>query len=584
MKKITKLLAALLVCLTVFSTVSMAAEGTLPQEETTSSVNEETTTEVQEETTAAVQEETTTEVQQETTTEPVTQPEEETTAPEEEETTTEPTTEPEEETTAPAEDETTTATPEEETTEPEKPEIVLPKAPTKIEGGNGGFGYRCVIWDEVEGADGYDIYLKVGDEWVYQRSSQGGSEYIYNLLQNSEYEVAIKSYIMVDGEKYQSEEYCTGTISTSASVRTAYLTLEATKSGIKLNWDVCEGASGYRIYVRKDNKWVKLKDINDIKETEYIYTDVKAETKYRFAIKSFVKGTKGLKWGMLTERTVTYPDFTKAKITSKSATSSSVTLKWSKVEGAGGYRVYVYKNNKWTYYKGIKTEKYTVKSLEDATNYKFKVRAFFKEDGKTIWGTYSDTITVRTDGKKVKAGRISKLKKQFTDGDWSVKINNFVFDGNEKVNLTIAVRGYNLFIRYDFKNEKETDVEYLVQLDKERVYMINKKSKTYCILPDEEAAYTAANLLVLPLIMDLSAAKGVTAKTTIYKSKKAVAEIYTDKELGIKKTYYFINDKLSGMKVVYADGSTESFSSIKINDTPSSSVFKVPSGYKKIAY
>ncbi len=589
MKKLTKFLAVILACITVFSTASLAAEGTLPNEETTTLTQEETTLPAEEETTAPAEEETTASAEEETTApaeEETTLPaEEETTAPAEEETTApaeEETTAAEEETTAPAEEETTA--PEEETTEPEKPEIVLPKAPTKIEGGNGGFGFRCIIWDEVEGADGYDIYLKVGDEWVYQLSSPGYSEYVHNLLQNSEYEVAIKSYIMVDGEKYQSEEYCTGIISTSADVETAYLTLEATRSGIKLDWDVCEGASGYRIYVRKDNKWVKIKDINDINKTEYIYTDVKAETKYRFAIKSFVKGTKGLKWGVLTDRTVTYPDFTKAKITSKSATSSSVTLKWSKVEGAGGYRVYVYKNNKWTYYKGIKTEKYTVKSLEDATNYKFKVRAFFKENGETIWGTYSDTVTVRTDGKTVKSGRISKLKKQFTDGDWSVKLGSVVFDGNEKVDLTIAVRGNNLFIRYDFKNAKETDIEYLVQLDKERVYMMNKKNKTYCLLPDDVAAYTAANLLVLPLVMDLSVAKGVTAKTTIYKSKKAVAEIYTDKELGIKKTYYFINDKLSGLKVVYADGSTESFSSIKINDTPTSSVFKVPSGYKKVAY
>lgn len=559
MKKLTKFLAVILACITVFSTASLAAEGTLPNDETTTWTQEETTLSAEEETTVSA--------------------EEETTAPAEEE----PTLPAEEETTAPTEEETTT-TPEEETTEPAKPEIVLPEAPTKIETGNGNFGYRCIIWDEVEGADGYDIYVKVGDEWVYQSSSTANSEYVYNLLQNSEYEVAVKTYIMVDGEKYLSEEYCTGTISTSESVKTAYLTLEATRSGIKLNWEACEGSSGYRIYVRKDNKWVKLKDIYDINETEYTYTDVKAGTKYRFAIKSFVKGTKGLKWGTLNEKTITYPDLTKAKITSKSATSSSVTLKWSKVEGAGGYRVYVYKNNKWTYYKGIKTEKYTVKSLEDATNYKFKVRAFFKENGETIWGTYSDTVTVRTDGKSVKAGRISKLKKQFTDGDWSVKLSNVVYDGNEKVDLTIAVKGNNLFVRYDFKNEKEADIEYLVQLDKEKVYMMNKKNKTYCLLPDDIAAYTAANLLVLPLVMDLSNAKGVTAKTTIYKSKKAVAEIYTDKELGIKKTYYFINDTLSGVKVVYADGSTESFSSIKINDTPSASVFKVPSGYKKVTY
>ena len=85
-------------------------------------------------------------------------------------------------------------------------------------------------------------------------------------------------------------------------------------------------------------------------------------------------------------------------------------------------------------------------------------------------------------------------------------------------------------------------------------------------------------------LLDMSDAKGVTAKTTIYSGKKAVAEIYTDKELGIKKTYYFINDEVKALKVAYADGSTETMKISKINDTPSSSVFKIPSGYKKVAY
>ena len=85
-------------------------------------------------------------------------------------------------------------------------------------------------------------------------------------------------------------------------------------------------------------------------------------------------------------------------------------------------------------------------------------------------------------------------------------------------------------------------------------------------------------------ILDMSTAKNVTAKTTVYSDKTAVAEIYTDKELGVKKTYYFINDKVKALKVTYSDGSTESFKISKINDTPSSSVFKVPSKYKQIKY
>lgn len=581
MKKLTKILAVLLACITVFSTASLAAEGTLPNEETTTLTQEETTLPAEEETTAPAEEETTAPAEEETTLpaeeETAAPAEEETTAPAEEETTAPA----EEETTAPAEEETTA--PEEETTEPEKPEIVLPKAPENLR--KTGNGQKCEIfigWDRVEGVDGYETYVKSNGEWVLVETSIIPHATVSDLLYYNEYEVGVKSFIEVDGVKYYSENYSTAIFKTMDYIPNVFWDTESTKDGIEISWHETEGVSGYRLYIRIDGKWQKITDIKGRQAGKYIYKNVKAGETYTFGIKAFVKGTDGTTFGSLDTEKIKHEDFTKSKITSKSATSSSVTLKWSKVEGAGGYRVYVYKDGKWKYYKGIKTEEYTVKSLKDATNYKFKVRAFFKEDGKTIWGTYSDTVTVRTDGKKVKSGRISKLKKQFTDGDWTVTINNLVLDDGKKVNLTMAVKGYNLFVGYDYKNEE--DVNFIVQLDKEKVYMIMKNSKTYCILPDDEAAYVAANLLVLPLVMDLSEAKGVTAKTTIYKDKRAVAEIYTDKELGIKKTYYFIDDKLSGIKVVYADGSTESFKSVKIADTPSSSLFKIPSGYKKVAY
>ena len=58
MKKLTKILAVLLVCITVFSTASLAAEGVLPEEETTAAT-EETTAPAEEETTVPVEEETT---------------------------------------------------------------------------------------------------------------------------------------------------------------------------------------------------------------------------------------------------------------------------------------------------------------------------------------------------------------------------------------------------------------------------------------------------------------------------------------------------------------------------------------------
>lgn len=527
----------------------------------------------------------TTAVQEESSTLPnSTQPEEETTQPEEETTT-----QPQEETTTLPQEETTTqpeitepSTPDEPTdpTAPSEPEIILPKSPAEIMLGNSGFGFECIYWDSVEGADGYDVYLKVNGEWVHQTSTVSHSTYIYNLISNSEYEVAVKSYITVDGVKYESEEYCTGVITTSASVNTAYLTLSATKDGIKLTWDKCNGISGYRIAIKKDGKWVNIADINDPDTTTYLYKNATKNTKYQFSIRSFANGTKGTKWGTRTSKTITYPDFTKAKITSTTPTNSAVTVKWNKVDNATGYRVYIYKNNKWTYYKGIKTTSYKVTGLEASTQYKFKVRAYYQAKGKTTWGTYSDVVTVTTKAKSVKAYRLANYKKYFTDGDWCITISKLKTDMGFEYSMMLAVKGDDIYVKYDYKEPLMMDIGYLIQMEKEKVYLINYKNKTYERLPEDEAIETAITFGALALILDMENVKSVKAQTALYSGKAAVTESYSDKLLGITKTYYFVGDALKALEIKYSDGSVDKFTSIKISDTPSDSYFKLPSGYK----
>ena len=563
MKNFAKIMCLLMVLIVAFSINTYATDDII--DEPTTAVQQETTTNV-----AEPKEEATTQP----TEEPTTQPEEElTTKPTEE-----PTTQPEEETTT--EPEVTQPEAPTEPTEPAEPEIVLPKAPTEIKAGSEGFGYRYISWDSVEGADGYNVYLKKNGEWVYYSTINGTTEFIENLLSNSEYEVAVKSYKKVDGEKYESEEYCIGKFSTSASVQTTYLTLGATKNGVKLSWETCDGISGYRLFIKKDGEWVKITDINNPDTSTYLYKNVKKETKYQFAIRTFVKGTKGTKWGTRTSKTITYPDFTKAKITSTTPTNSAVTLNWEKVEGATGYRVYVYKNSKWTYYKGIKKTTYKVTGLEASTKYKFKVRAYYQANGKTTWGTYSKEVTVTTKAKTVKAYRLANYKKYFTDGDWVVTLGGLKSDMGFEYTMTVALKGDDIYVKYDYKEPLMPDIGYLIQVEKEKAYLINYKNKTYELLSDEEAFEPVVSLCAIVLVLDMENVKNVTAKTALYGGKAAITETYSDKLLGITKTYYFVNDTLKALEIQYNGGLTEKFTSVKISDTPSASYFKLPSGYK----
>ncbi len=466
-------------------------------------------------------------------------------------------------------------------TEPVQPEVVVPSAPLKISTGNEGFGFKSIHWDPVEDADGYDVYKKVKGKWVFQSSTTGNSEYVYDLLQNSKYEVSVKSYKIVDGKKYESEEYCEGVIKTSTDIPSSTIKATSTKNGIKLTWDNNDGISGYRLYIRKNSKWVKLKDIYGKDTTSYLYEDVKVGTKYRFGIKTFAKGTEGTKFGSLKTVELVFRDVTKTEITSAKKDSASVTLKWKAVEGAKGYRVFIYKDKKWKAVKTTKSTSYKVTGLEASTKYQFKVRGYAKVKGETKWYPYSDAYSVVTGSKTVKASRIKKLQKSFSDGDWFIKIKNMKDDAGNKFTYSVAGKGDDLFARYDYG--KKGVVKYLYLDKKEKVYAIDDSQKKYAVLSDEEAYYMANSMYTVSEIMKVQNVGTVKAKTAYFNGKTAVAETYTDKVYGFKKTYYFVKGKVAGIKIEYKDGSTEEYKYFSVADTPKSSFFKIPSNYKKVS-
>lgn len=80
-------------------------------------------------------------------------------------------------------------------------------------------------------------------------------------------------------------------------------------------------------------------------------------------------------------------------------TDSSVTLKWSKVEGADKYAVYRYDggSKKYVKIKNVSKTSYTVTELDSDTKYSFKVAALVKgKDGKYTAQTLSKAKSVTT--------------------------------------------------------------------------------------------------------------------------------------------------------------------------------------------
>ncbi len=169
-------------------------------------------------------------------------------------------------------------------------------------------------------------------------------------------------------------------------------------SQIKLSWKKVKDADGYRIYKYNpsEKKWVKIKTTTSL---SYTVKGLEAGKSVKFRVKAYKKADGLTVWGSASATvtaSATPAAVKNGKIVSKAA--NSVTLSWEKAEGAAGYRIYRYNKStkKWEKVKTTSSGSYTVKNLKAGTAYKFRIKAYTKTDGKTLWGKATPTITVET--------------------------------------------------------------------------------------------------------------------------------------------------------------------------------------------
>lgn len=158
-----------------------------------------------------------------------------------------------------------------------------------------------------------------------------------------------------------------------------------------------------------------------------------------------------------------------SKIWVSYTTSSKVKVKWKKVKGAKGYKVYVYNYSKKKYelYATTSNTNIKVKKLKSATKYKFRVRAYKKKKGKNYYGKYSSSVVVATAPEQVK-----KLKATGqSDSTISLKW--------DKVKRATSYKVYvynNSTKKYDFKQSTSNKSTTLTGMNSAKTYKIKVRA------------------------------------------------------------------------------------------------------------
>ena len=177
-----------------------------------------------------------------------------------------------------------------------------------------------------------------------------------------------------------------------------------TTSTITLNWSESAGATGYRVYQYSPSqgKYVQVasvKGVTSYKKT----TNFKAGTEYSFKVKPYTKLADGtVLWGVASEAFVTATKCNAPSITSVvSPSKSKATVKWSNVDGETGYQLYYATSINGTYKKinsygaDVLTGSKTFSASASGKTIYFKVRAYHKVNGQTIFGNWSAIKSVK---------------------------------------------------------------------------------------------------------------------------------------------------------------------------------------------
>ena len=200
----------------------------------------------------------------------------------------------------------------------------------------------------------------------------------------------------------------------------------ADTGSVSLSWNAVDGATAYAVYRydTKQNTWINIAKVT---ATSYVDSGLSADTRYQYKVGACVSDKDGFYEGEHTEVLVlqtqkapeTVIPFNEKKIQNFKINknyTTKVKLTWTKEKEAQGYQIYQYKSKKWKRVATIKsgsTKSKTITKLKPGTSYKFRIRAYKKQNGMTIYTQYT-TLKVMTKPSKVKVASVSAGKKQAT--------------------------------------------------------------------------------------------------------------------------------------------------------------------------
>ncbi len=272
------------------------------------------------------------------------------------------------------------------------------------------YNSAVIGWDKAANADGYTIYRKAKSETDYKVLAHvdGADKTTYTdtgLAAGTEYAYRVYSYVkytFADGKVNYAEAINPAVASVTPTVGTPVISgvKSVSASQLAVSWGSVDGAAGYTVY-RAQGSSTSYKEIGNVGASVYSYTDGTAVcgVSYSYQVRAYstVNGTRvyGAYSKAVSGKAV--PGTTTVNVSVKNY--EAVNVSWTKVAGVNGYAIYRKAGSDGSYKKiqtissGSKVS-YTDEMVDTGTKYYYKVRAYKTVDDETVWGAYSNEVSV----------------------------------------------------------------------------------------------------------------------------------------------------------------------------------------------
>ena len=287
-------------------------------------------------------------------------------------------------------------------------------------------------WEKVKGVETYNVYIGNDREgYTFAASTDSDTVTVDELAPGTEYSFLIRGQT---GGRYTQNSYAVASTLGIESLKITGLNAEPDYDKVTLSWNEQKGVDTYNIYVRCKNGTFAFKTYT--RSTSITLTGLDIQTKYTYCIKGQANG-KYTQSSKITFRTLGVSD-QKIENLKAEATETSVTLKWTALDGADSYNVYIRQaDGKYKYLKSVRQNTAVISGLKSATSYTFAVRA--KKSGKLTALCSVKAATLRTDV-TIKFEKLNQLGGKGNSG----KVKATYGCGGTSVTMLLNAKGLNL--------------------------------------------------------------------------------------------------------------------------------------------